>query len=91
VYNLSLHGDATFLGISTFTHLTSGAVLTCIHDNVSINDRTTDVSKQTAALFVELMNEKTVLVRVSTALTVQRKVSPNIGINDIQEDDGVDQ
>lgn len=85
-----IHRDAAFLGISTFAHLTSGAVLTRIPDSVSVNDRTADVSKKTAALFVELMSEKTALVRVSTALTtVQRKGTPNINIHNIEEEDGV--
>ena len=79
------------VGVSTFAHLSSGAVLVRVANTVVVTERAAEISKKTAAMFVELVGEKEALMRMKTILTtVQRKGRANINILDIVEDDGVD-
>ncbi|KAJ7203826.1 hypothetical protein GGX14DRAFT_569870 [Mycena pura] len=86
-----IHQDAALIGVSMFAHLASGVILVRIAGPVSVTDRAADMSKKTAALFIELSKEKAALVRMATALTtVRRKGKANVNILDVEEDDGVD-
>ncbi|KAJ7212626.1 hypothetical protein GGX14DRAFT_393526 [Mycena pura] len=68
-----------------------GVILVRIAGSVSLTDRAADMSKKTAALFIELSKEKAALVRTATALTtVRREGKANVNILDVEEDDGVD-
>ncbi|KAJ7197304.1 hypothetical protein GGX14DRAFT_375313 [Mycena pura] len=85
-----IHRDVAMIGVSMFAHLASGAILVHIEDTVSVNERGADLSKKTAALYVELQNEKSAVMQITTALTTVQKESANVNILDIEEDDGVD-
>ncbi|KAJ7229911.1 hypothetical protein GGX14DRAFT_553416 [Mycena pura] len=86
-----IHRQTAAVGVSTFAHLPSGAVLVRVADTVVVTERAAEISKKTAAMFVELVGEKEALMRMTTILTtVQRKGRANSNILDIVEDDGVD-
>ncbi|KAJ7191259.1 hypothetical protein GGX14DRAFT_579109 [Mycena pura] len=86
-----IHHSAAILGLATFAHLPSGAILARVPERVKVTERNAEVSKKTSALFAELLREKTALLRMVTVLTtVQRKSGVKINVVDIEEDDGVD-
>ncbi|KAJ7194865.1 hypothetical protein GGX14DRAFT_678021 [Mycena pura] len=86
-----IHHSAVILGISTFAHLLSGAILIWVPDGVNVTDHSAEMSKKTIALFTELLREKAGVMRMITVLTtVQRKSGGNVNVLDIEEDNGVD-
>ncbi|KAJ7213114.1 hypothetical protein GGX14DRAFT_393311 [Mycena pura] len=85
-----IHQSAAILGLSTFAHLPSGAIIVWVPDGITLTERSAEVSKKTIAMFTELQREKAGLIRMVTALTtVQRKSGADINVLDLEEDDGV--
>ncbi|KAJ7204148.1 hypothetical protein GGX14DRAFT_569744 [Mycena pura] len=86
-----IHHSAAILGISTFAHLPSGAIIIRVPDGVNVTDRSAEVSKKTIALFTALLREKVGVMQMVTVLTtVQWKSGGNVNVLDVEEDDGVD-
>ncbi|KAJ7191853.1 hypothetical protein GGX14DRAFT_596768 [Mycena pura] len=85
-----IHQSAAILGLSTFAHLPSGAIIVRVPDGINLTERSAEVSKKTIAMFTELQREKAGLIRMVTVLTtVQRKSGANINVLDLEEDDGI--
>ncbi|KAJ7215937.1 hypothetical protein GGX14DRAFT_562383 [Mycena pura] len=89
-----IHRSTGSLGVSTFAHLPSSAIVVHISDNVVDSDeRVVEVSEKLftrITTFKDLVSEKTGVIRMVTVLTtVQRKDSANTNVLEVEED-GVD-
>ncbi|KAJ7055055.1 hypothetical protein C8F01DRAFT_1234841 [Mycena amicta] len=86
-----VHRGARALGVSTFSHLPSGAILVRIAETVKVDDRAAEISNKTFTIFKELQMQKAGLLRmVSTLTAVKRKGNAGVNGLDLEEDDGVD-
>ncbi|KAJ7229211.1 hypothetical protein GGX14DRAFT_385475 [Mycena pura] len=81
-----VHCTARSLGISTFAHLPSGAILVCIAETVNISECAAKISKKTLANFTELQTEKAGLTRMVAALMAVQRKGAN-GDEDDEEND----
>ncbi|KAJ7206417.1 hypothetical protein GGX14DRAFT_397221 [Mycena pura] len=74
-----IHDTAAILGISTFAYLLSGAILIRVPDGVKVTERSAEVSKETIALFTELLREKAGVMRMVTVLTTIPRYRGSLG------------
>ncbi|KAJ7061002.1 hypothetical protein C8F01DRAFT_1253476 [Mycena amicta] len=86
-----VHRAARALGVSTFSHLPSGAILVRIAKTVKVDDHAAEISNKTFTIFKELQTQKAGLLRmVSTLTAVKRKGNAGVNGLDLEEDDGAD-